>query len=186
MVRNIRQDVTDLFLKMINRYKRSAFDKWRSGEFTTDSKDKSSMPGAGTLLLQKSLEDRVILQSQLREVIALTAQVSQGITMNELNKENRMLLLKSATFKSQEEGMHHDRLGVEGLQFLYEGDGYASLGNFTMALQMYEAQIVYLRSKPSVNIKVLTVTHLLTHSPNHLLTHSPNHQVLGYYTWSYG
>ena len=55
--------------------------------------------------------------------------------------------------------MNHEKLGVDGLNYLYEGDGYASLGNFVMALQMYEAQIVYLRSKPIVNIKFLAITH---------------------------
>jgi tetratricopeptide (TPR) repeat protein len=43
--------------------------------------------------------------------------------------------------------------------YRYEADGYAKEGNFVLAYSTYEAQIIFLRSQPELNIKLLAITH---------------------------
>lgn len=157
--RNVRNRVTKLFMNLIFGLKRSAFDKWRLGNFSKDSKDADNFVSAGSVQLQKVLEKRLILQQELREAIALTASVDQGVKLASMSHDDRVKLLRSQYFKKQEEGLNHVKMESEGLHFLYEADGYATKGNFQLAASMYEAQVMYLRSQPKLNIKFLAITH---------------------------
>ena len=45
------------------------------------------------------------------------------------------------------------------MHYLYEADAYVVGGNFSLACTVYEMQIIYLRSRPRLDIKMLAVTH---------------------------
>lgn len=45
------------------------------------------------------------------------------------------------------------------MHYLYEGDGYAMESKFPLALQMYETQVLFLRSRPTIDIKLLALCH---------------------------
>ena len=158
-LRSVRQRILNTFTHVIYRYKKSAFEKWKTGDFDADSKDTNAFFSVGSILLKQAEEKRTVLQAELRQTIAQTANIFQSLKIFDYSKQNRLKLLKSAYFKGQEEGMDHERLEIEGMKYLYEADGYASMGNFTLASSMYEAQIMYLRSKSDLDIKLLAFTH---------------------------
>ena len=58
-----------------------------------------------------------------------------------------------------EEGLDVNRQQAAMLYFLWEGDGLAEMGKSKQAAELYEAQIIILRSQPDLNIKALAMTH---------------------------
>jgi WD40 repeat protein len=159
---SVRRKVTQTFQGLLLRFKSSAFIKWKTGEFEMDSKDSSLFFGVGSKLLQEAKEQRIQLQGLLREAIAGTNNIRQTVNMVSLTRENRKLLTTSTVYRSVEEGMDHVKLAEGNLRFLYEADGYVSLGKFDLAYRMYEAQIIYIRAMQpltSMQIRQLSMVH---------------------------
>ena len=157
--KGFRDHVFGMFMKVMARFKRSAFDKWGSGKSFDDGSGGGVRAGQGTTQLQKVTDGRRLLQSELRELISSTHNIHQSIVLAELNYQNRQKLVTSRYFKGQEEGMDHRKMEADGMHYVYEAEGYANVGNFFMALSLFETQIISLRSKSSLNIKLLAVVH---------------------------
>eukprot|EP01038_Epipyxis_sp_PR26KG_P007587 gene7587-10336_t len=154
-----RKRIIDLFMKVIYRYKKSAFTKWQAGHFDFSSKDTHNFSSVGSVLLQQSVEQRVQLQGLLREAISSTASIKQSLTLVNLSKATKKKLMESQDFKGMEEGIDHRNLYYQGMHFLYEGDGYAMENKFDHAKDLYETQILWIRSRPKVDIKMLAICH---------------------------
>jgi hypothetical protein len=92
-------------------------------------------------------------------MIAKTKNISIGLQSVELAKDNRDKLYQSENIKGMDEGRDHEKASSSGMHFLYEGDGYAVIGNFDLARSMYESQIMLLRSKADLDIKALAMCH---------------------------
>lgn len=61
---------------------------------------------------------------------------------------------------SNSEGLDHKYLyNIKQLKFLYEGDGYYKEHRYLLAKNMYEAQIITIRSKKPIDIKALAICH---------------------------
>ena len=163
-----RERVTNLFLRMMHRLKRSAFMRWKTGE-VVDSSDgrnpvisgiKNEVASLGSKLLQQSKEKRVQLQGMLRDLIVGTATIKQNLYLAGIPRDTKAKLVQSNHFKAMDEGLDHiDLNSSKGMKFLYEGDGYALDNKFESAKHMYDAQIIFLRSKPSIDIKMLSICH---------------------------
>lgn len=157
--KRVRNLFIDTFQKMILRLKHSAFSKWRLGQFYQNSSEKDYFCSAGSLMLQQALEKREELQALLRETMASTTDLSHKLQVVSMSHDNRLKLLKSNHMKLMEEGINHSKLEESGMHFLYEGDGYAMIGQFKLSLSLYEAQVMYLRSQPRSDIKKLAMCH---------------------------
>lgn len=110
-----RDQVTNLFNHVIFRYKRSAFAKWKIGEFHFDSSDTSKFASVGSILLQQACEKRIDLQGLLREVIAETAVIKQSLNIAKLSRDTKKKLITSTHFKRMEEGLDHRDLHSKGV-----------------------------------------------------------------------
>jgi tetratricopeptide (TPR) repeat protein len=111
-------------------------------------------------MLEQAAEKRAELQLLFREAISETAVIQQKIGMAGLSRDRQQRLVASRDFKGMEEGIdHNDLYHLRGLKMLYEGDGYARLNKFDLAKQMYEAQILWIRSRPKLDIKTLAICH---------------------------
>lgn len=109
-----REQVTQLFNHVIFRYKRSAFSKWKMGEFHFDSSDTDKFISVGSILLQQSCEKRIELQGLLRGVIAETAAIKQNLTLAKMSRDTKKKLVTSVNFKLGEEGLDHRDLHSKG------------------------------------------------------------------------
>ncbi len=114
-----RDQVTDLFTHVIFRYKKSAFTKWRSGNFYFSSSDTQNFISVGSILLQQSEEKRVELQGLLRGVIAETASIKQSLNLAKVSRDTKKRLVTGADFRQMEEGMDHHGMHSRGMHFLY-------------------------------------------------------------------
>jgi len=104
-------------------------------------------------MLDKAKESRLDLQADLRASVALTTNIAHKVNLATIASDNRKLLTKNREFRNMEEGMDHLRYEMNGLHFLYEADGHSQSGNFDLAYSTYEAQIMFLRSQPNIDIK---------------------------------
>jgi tetratricopeptide (TPR) repeat protein len=156
-----RRKIADTFMAVIARYLKSAFEKWRYGEFrATSSHDTVLFTSKGGVMLAQAAEKRAELQNLLREAISGTAAIKQKIDMAGLSRSRQQRLAGSQDFKGMEEGIDHaDLYHVRGLKMLYEGDGYAKMNKFNLARDMYEAQVMWIRSRPQTDIKLLAICH---------------------------
>lgn len=111
-------------------------------------------------MLEQAAEKRIELQLLLREAISNTAAIKQKIDLSALSRDRQKRLVSSQDFKGMEEGIDiTDLYHMRGIKMLYEGDGYAKLNKFDQAKHMYEAQIMWIRSRPSTDIKTLAICH---------------------------
>ena len=141
-----RRRITDMFLRMIRRYLRSAFSKWATGDFqAADSSDRLRFISRGGVMLEQAGEKRLELQGLLREVMSGAATIRQKLGLVQLSRDRRQRLVASTEFKGMEEGvdhlggLHHKR----GLKLLHEGDGYALLNKFDRAKSMVRMCFFY-------------------------------------------
>ena len=158
------------FEQLLVRKLRSCLCKWATGSFEDIGEMENGLPvggrrapkvtGVGTKLLANAKEKRLEMQDQLRRAIAEAADLKEKWKMVSLAPDSRKRLLNSTSFHAMEEGLNHVALQVDSLTFLYEGDGMVLLNNFKSARQLYEAQIIKLRSyKENIKIKLLSVCH---------------------------
>ena len=111
-------------------------------------------------MLQQSNEKRIELQLLLQKEINNTIIIKQNLNLLNLSSKQTKKLIKNENFSKMEEGINHTELFYsKGLKLLYEGDGYIKLNKFELAQNMYEAQIIWLRSKPKFDIKSLSLCH---------------------------
>lgn len=157
--RIIRNNVRECFMKMVFRYKKFGFMKWKFGSTWKDDSETKYFISSGSVMLQQALEKRTELQGLLRGEIAAMTDIKQVVQIAGLGRENRRKLENSDHLKIMEEGLNHARLQSESLKFLYEGDGHAMVGKYQLGLSMYEAQIMLVRSQPTLNIKHLAMCH---------------------------
>jgi hypothetical protein len=66
-LRAVRQRILNTFTHVIRRYKKSAFEKWKTGNFDADSKNTSAFFSVGSILLKQAEEKRTELQAELRQ-----------------------------------------------------------------------------------------------------------------------
>lgn len=101
----------------------------------------------------------------LSAAIAETTTLRHKFNMVDMTRDNRLKLTTSSDYKGQEQGMDHFKLAESyGMHFLYEADGYTAAGKYDMARNLYEAQVVYLRAAPILNIKLLSICHGTMHT----------------------
>lgn len=110
-----RDQVTNLFSNVILRYKKSAFTKWRSGNFYYSSSDTSNFISVGSILLQQSEEKRVELQGLLRGVIAETASIKQSLELAKVSRDTKRRLVTAVDFRQMEEGRDHFNMHSRGM-----------------------------------------------------------------------
>jgi WD40 repeat protein len=163
-----RKRVRQLFAKVMARRlflaKKNAFGKWNQGDDHVNDHDLLSIEedpfiSVGGLMLDNAKQSRMDLQADLRAAIAITTNISHKVNLATIASDNRKMLTRNRNFRFMEEGMDHLRYEMNGLHYLYEADGYAQAGNFIMAYSTYEAQILYLRTAPQLDIKQLSITH---------------------------
>jgi hypothetical protein len=154
--------VTSLFLKVLARKKRAAFARWAVGVGSSStsaiSLGKTSTTLADVLLSQASGK-RVQLQGELRDAATTIALIRQSIASVSLSKDVRNKMQGSMDFKATEEGMDPYKVVGRGMLYLYEGDGYTRELKYERAQSMYEAQILWLRDRPRLDIKMLSICH---------------------------
>ena len=161
-----RKGVRALFSKVMVRRvylaKKNSFNKWKHGDQYEEELSLNGDDGLisrGGLMLDETRKERLELQQELRNAMAMQTTLKHKTEIAGMATDNRKQLTRSKDFRSMEEGMDHLRYGLNGMHFLYEADGHAKEGNFLMAYSTYEAQILYLRSEPTLNIKLLAITH---------------------------
>ena len=161
-----RYHIIDMFHRMMMRLKKQAFRRWKVGPEKNDaiggtggSGDDTQIISVGGVMLEKAYEKRLEFQESLREMINSTAGVQQKLMLAKLSKDSRKQMTQLRDFKHMEEGIDHNTLYLKGMKLLYEGDGYVKEGRFDLALSMYDAQIIWLRSKPTFDIKLLAICH---------------------------
>jgi hypothetical protein len=168
-----RSRVTNLFLNLIQRFKKSAFHRWKTGNFITtnligevfNEKRELNLISVGDVLLKQSGEMRVELQALLRDVISSTADMKQKLYLSSIPRDTKKMLTSNSQFKSMYEGIDYQNLVVSrGMKYLLEGDGYAQEKKFELAKKMYEAQIILLRSCSKSNIKKTTKKNVVMRS----------------------
>lgn len=157
--KSMRKRAAGVFDKMIERFKLTAFTKWRYGHFNRSSSEVDDFSSLGGLLLQKAYEKRRELQSDLRHAIAVTTNIDVGLEYSNMAKDMRDRLESCGEVKNMRVGQDHEKMSINGMHFIYEGDGYAMVGQFNLARSMYESQIMFLRSRPAVDIKLLAICH---------------------------
>ena len=159
----VRKLIIRLFNGRVVWQKRNAFIKWARPEelsdMHVDTKPTNEPISQGGLMLVGAMESRLELQASLRTAIAGTTNIRQSVALAGMATDNRKMITKSKDYKGMEEGMDHIRFEENGMHFLYEGDGYASEGKFILAYASYDAQVIFLRSKPKLDIKLLSITH---------------------------
>jgi len=165
----VRALLSKLFLHRLFWQKRNAFIKWARPHELEDgldgSLDNMAAEGGqyfisqGGLMLDSARSARVELQAQLRTAIAGTTNLKHKFSLSTMASDNRHQMTTSREFRGMEEGMDHVRYEENGMHYLYEADGYTMEGNFVLAYGTYESQIIYLRSKPKLDIKLLAIVH---------------------------
>ena len=162
----VRALLSKLFLHRLYWQKRNAFIKWArphelDDDFESDfeASEKEYFISQGGLMLDGAREARIELQAQLRTAIAGATNLKHKFSLSTMASDNRHQMTTSRDFRGMEEGMDHVRYEENGMHFLYEADGYTMEGNFAMAYSTYESQIIYLRSKPKLDIKLLAIVH---------------------------
>lgn len=144
--KNVKQCLMKLILTKLKKYSILVFAKFAKRRVTIFS-NSSVNDTRGSLLLEKVKFQREEIQSLLRETIAETSLIKQRLEVTALHEEQRSQMLKSSAFALMEEGMDHARLGKTALRLLYEGDGMARAAKFDMARNLYEAQLIIIRSR---------------------------------------
>ena len=154
--------ITHIFTRRVYWQVRNAFTRWSKGE-VVDSVEHHVDPHApislGGTMLETARQKRVELQGLLRQAMASTVDIQQKFKLAAMDIGNRRRLTRNKDFRGTTEGMDHMDAEANGMHYLYEADGYALEGNFTLAHSTYDNQIIYLRSKPKLNIKLLAITH---------------------------
>lgn len=151
--------VTLIFNNLTKKYLASAFTKWSTGEHSKNSSDSSAFCSAGSLLLQQAKELREDVQRQLREAIAETYTIKQKLDTAMVPKYQRTAVKNSLYLPDMAEGTTPASLEMNGMHYLFEADGMAMENKFAEAAQLYETQIMYLRSMSKVNIKFLAIAY---------------------------
>jgi tetratricopeptide (TPR) repeat protein len=113
----------------------------------------------GGTMLEMAYEKRLEFQDSLREMVNSTSIVHQKLELARLSKDSRKQLTSLRAFRSMEEGIDHKKLYIQGMKLMYEADGYVKEGRFELALSLYDAQILLIRSRPSFDIKLLSICH---------------------------
>ncbi|RYH28783.1 hypothetical protein EON65_10955 [archaeon] len=156
---SLRTRIANMFNNVLKRCIKSAFNRWSIGKFAVDSSDTTEMTGIGDVMLAQSFEKRLELQDQLRYMVTNTVGIQQQLSLISLPKNQKQQLVISKHFKQMSEGYDVTEQYHQGLTLLYEGNGYAKENKFDLAQHCYEAQVILLRSKQPVNIKLLAITH---------------------------
>lgn len=157
-----RNLITRRFERRVFWQVRNAFTRWDKGE-SVDSVDVrvdlNAPISLGGTMLETARKKRVELQGLLRQAMATTVDIQQKFKLAAMDIGNRRRLTRNKDFRGTAEGMDHIDSEANGLHYLYEADGYVLEGNFQLAHSTYDLQIIYLRSKPKLNIKMLAITH---------------------------
>jgi hypothetical protein len=95
----MRRQITVTLLKVIARYLRSAFLKWKMGDFQADSSDLMALLSKGGVMLEQAAEKRLELQLELRELVSHTSSIKQKIDMVGLSHDRQKRLVASLDFK---------------------------------------------------------------------------------------
>lgn len=151
--------VTLIFNNLTKKYLSAAFTKWSTGEHAKNSSDTHAFFSAGSLMLQQAKELREDVQRQLREAIAETYTIKQKLETAMVPKYQRTTLKNSLYLADMAEGTTPAALEMNGMHYLFEADGMAMENKFFQAAQLYETQIMYLRSMSKVNIKFLAIAY---------------------------
>ena len=155
----LRDTLGTLLKSLKRRYFRNAFHKWNAGDHVEIGIGRVEAVSVGGKMLEKALEQRFELQTELREIVAGTTALKQKMKMAKINRGMRNALLMSENLHQMEEGFDYMDMYAAGMHHLFEGDGYAAANMFEAARTAYENQIWSLRSKPRVDVKMLAVCH---------------------------
>jgi WD40 repeat protein len=152
-----RAHVGNLMNNICLKYLRAAFTKWLTGEHAKSSQDKDAFISAGSLMLQEAKELREDVQRQLREAIAETFDIKQKLEVAMIPKYQRKAITTSNYLPIMAEGTAPSSLEMHGMHYLFEADGMTLANKFEQAVELYEIQIMTLRSMPKVNVKYLAI-----------------------------
>ena len=155
--------ITHIFQRRVYWQIRNAFSRWFKGEVVSGVEvqqvDANAPFSLGGTMLETARKKRVELQGLLRQAMAVTVNIQQKFSLAAMDIGNRRRLTRNKDFRGTVEGMDHMGAEANGMHYLYEADGYALEGKFSQAHATYDLQIIYLRSKPKLNIKLLAITH---------------------------
>ena len=161
--KQLRHRITHMFIRRKFWQVRNAFTRWDKGEVVESVEMAHVDPGLpislGGVMLETARNKRIELQGLLRQAMAVTTDIQQKFKLAAMDIGNRRRLTRNKDFKGTAEGMTHIAVEASGMHWLYEADAYVVGGNFTLACTVYEMQIIYLRSRPKLDIKMLAVTH---------------------------
>lgn len=119
-----------------------------------------TIDSVGDVLLDQAFKKRSELQDSVRNLISDTSTIQQKLNLTKLSRDNYKKLVTNQYFKTMEEGINHAYLLYEkNLKILYEGDLYFHENKYALAIQMYETQIIMIRSKKPIDIKGLSLCH---------------------------
>jgi hypothetical protein len=154
-----KANVSLIFNNLTKKYLSAAFTKWHTGEHEKNSNDSTGFFSKGSLMLQQAKELREDVQRQLREAIAETYTIKQKLSTAMVPKYQRTAVKNSLYLPDMEEGTTPASLEMNGMHYLFEGDGMAIANKFLQAAQLYETQIMFLRSMSKVNVKFLAIAY---------------------------
>jgi tetratricopeptide (TPR) repeat protein len=157
--RKLKSKVATILTNLLKQTLRNAFKKWLTGEHVKIDISKDVCISMGGIMLLHAKELREDVQKQLRDAIAEVASIKKKLDVEMLPRKQHDAITKSAYFNRMEEGMDPGNLDTHGMHYLFEADGMAAQNKFDLAGELYETQIIYLRSMPQVNVKFLSITY---------------------------
>jgi hypothetical protein len=117
------------------------------------------LAGLGSVLVEIAKNKRDEVQRDASEALADVTKLKQSMSLATLTMSQRQRLVQSSYFHLTEEGLDVRKLSASRLYFLWQGDGLVAMGKIDRAAELYEAQIVILRSSVELDIKALALTH---------------------------
>jgi tetratricopeptide (TPR) repeat protein len=157
--RILKSKVANILTNLLKQTLRNAFKKWLTGEHAKFDISKDVCISIGGIMLLQAKELREDVQKQLREAIAEVTSLKKKLDVDMLPKKQHDAITKSAYFSRMEEALDPSSLDTHGMHYLFEADGMAAQNKFDLAGELYETQIMFLRSMPNVNVKFLSITY---------------------------